>query len=115
MNTKITFHGMPSSAPLEQHAREKVKKCIDLIEGQAEHLPFFIEFWLKANKQHPHHAAELHVKTGRLDLNTHEEGTDLYMVIDNTVDKMVALIKKEKERLLDKTHKPDTEKQRFNR
>jgi len=115
MNTKITFHNMPSSDPLETHAREKIKKCSELLKDQADRTPFFIEIWLKANKQHPHHAAEIHLKTGSMNLHAHNEGPDMYVVIDTAIDKMVSLIKKEKALLLDRSHKPDTEKKRFSR
>lgn len=113
MNIKISFHNMPHSDPLEAHAREKLKKIGDVLHGQVDATPFNIELWLKANKQHPHHAAELHVKTPIFNCNAHHEGPDLYIVLDTTIDKMVAQLKKEKERRLDDIHKPDTAKKKF--
>ena len=104
---------MPHSESLELHAREKLKKINEFLQEKAT--PFSIELWLKANKQHPHHSAELHVRTPIFNLNAHHEGPDMYLVIDATIDKMIALIKKEKDRHLDKKHKPDTEKKNFSR
>lgn len=115
MNIKISFHNMPHSEPLELHARGKLTKIEELLKNQAYATPFNVELWLKANKQHPHHASELNIKTPIYNLHAHSEGPDMYMVIDTTVDKMVALLKKEKERMLDKAHKPDTEKKTFSR
>ena len=106
---------MPHSAPLEDHAREKLNKLKTILKAQADASPFYVELWLKANKQHPHHAAELHVRTPIFNLHTHDEGPDMYIVLDNAIDKMVVLAKKEKERNLDRTHKPDTEKKKFSR
>lgn len=106
---------MPHSEPLELHAREKLKKINEILQAQAKATPFSIEMWLKANKQHPHHAAELHVRTPIFNLNAHDEGPDMYIVVDTVIDKMITIIKKEKERLIDKHHKPDTDKKNFSR
>jgi ribosomal subunit interface protein len=106
---------MPHSDPLEQHAREKIAKIEDILKTQANASPFNVELWLKSNKLHPHHAAELHIKTPIFNLHTHEEGADMYIVVDTTIDKMITLIKKEKERLMDKIQKPETDKKNFSR
>jgi ribosomal subunit interface protein len=115
MNIKISFHNMPHSDPMEAHAREKLAKISEMLQAQADATPFNIELWLKANKLHPHHAVELHVKTPIFDCNAHNEGTDMYVVIDSTIDKMVKQLIKEKERHLDSRHKPETEKKNFSR
>lgn len=106
---------MPHSAPLEQHALTKLTKIEEILKAQAEATPFTVEMWLKANKQHPHHAAELHVRTPIFNLHAHDEGPDMYIVADNTIDKMVTLLKKEKERMLEKFQKPETDKKNFSR
>ncbi len=113
MSIKITFHNMSHSDPMEAHANEKLEKLTELVGNSDGSHPFRIELWLKANKQHPHHAAELHLRSAHYDLNAHDEGTDMYAVIDTTIDKMVGLLKKEKRRFMDKMHKPDTEKKNF--
>ena len=115
MNLKITFHNMPHSDPLEEHAHEKFTKLAELLSNMDGREPVHAELWLKANKQHDHHAVELHIRSSSLDLNAHDEGTDMYVAVDNTMDKMLKQIKKEKERLRDKMHKPDTEKRKFER
>lgn len=115
MNKKITFHNMQHSQPLEDHTNEKLEKIINLLEEETQKPPFSIEIWLKANSLHPHHAAELHVKTKNLNLNAHDEGTDMYVVIDNTIDKMVKLIKKDKEKTRDQRRNTGSDKQNFNR
>ncbi len=115
MNLKITFHNMPHSDPLESHAHEKFTKLAELLTNIEDRHPVNAELWLKANKQHDHHAVELHVKAAGFDLNAHDEGPDMYIALDNTMDKMLKQIKKEKERLRDKMHKPNTEKRNFER
>ena len=106
---------MPHSEPLEEHANQKLAKIIELLSHEeAEHVtPLHAELWLKANKLHPHHRAELHLKTPRFDLNAHDEGADMYIVVDNTIDTMVKLLKKEKEKRNDKSKKLETEKNQF--
>lgn len=113
MQVKISFHNMSHSAPIEQHVREKLEKLHELLKSCDNQPPFFVEFWLKANKLHPHHAAELHLRTSIFDLHAHEEGTDLYGAIDSTIDTMVKLVKKQKDKFHDKHHKTETEKKNF--
>lgn len=113
-NVKIAFHNMDHSGPMEDHTRQKLEKISDLLKKEENLNPLFAEFWLKSNKQHPHHEAEFHLKTPRFDLHAHDTGTDMYLVIDNTIDKMVALLKKEKEMQRDRFRKANTEKKKFN-
>ena len=113
MNIKISFQNMEHSNPLEEHAREKLGKLTHVLENAENMHPFNIEFHLRANKLHPHHEAHLHVKTSQFDLNAQEEGTDMYIVVDNTVDTMVALLKKEKEKKNDRSRKFENEKNKF--
>ncbi len=113
IKTKITFHNMPHSPVIEEHALQKLNKFLDILKAEGNQTPLFSELWLKANKQHPHHAVELHLKTPHLDLHAHDEGPDMYLVIDSAIDKMTTLVKKQKERRRDKVRKPDTEKGQF--
>jgi ribosomal subunit interface protein len=113
MNIKISFQNMEHSAPMEAHAREKLSKISEFIQGPEWQTPKHLELWLKANKQHPHHAVEMHLKTPQFSLNAHYEGTELYFVLDKTIDTMVALLKKEKEKFKDKNKKSETDKKNF--
>ena len=115
MNIKISFHNMPHSEPLEAHTKEKIDKIFEVLKRATETTPFNVEVWLKAHKTHPHHVAEMHLKTKNFDLMAHDEGPDMYVAVDNTVDKMVRLIKKEKERMSDRHHKIENEKKSFTR
>lgn len=113
MQIKISFHNMDHSDPIEKHARQKLEKLHELLKQDDQKPPFFVEFWLKAQKLHPHHATELHLKTSALDLHAHDEGPDMYVAIDNTIDKMVKLVDKQKKKTRDKMRKPSTEKTSF--
>ncbi len=104
---------MPHSEPLEAHARTKLKKISELLPKNPNLSPLFIELWLKAQKLHPNHHVELHLKTPKFDLSAEDQGTDMYVVLDNTIDKMVALLNKHKDIALDKSHKPETAKREF--
>lgn len=114
-NIKVTFQNMDHSDPLDEHTRSKLQKVSDMLNKEENITPLFAEFWLKSNKLHPHHSAKFHLKTPRFDLHAHDEGPDLYIAIDNTIDKMVAQLKKEKEKFRDSHRKPDSEKNRFGR
>ncbi len=113
MKRKISFHNMEHSDPMEAHANSKLNKIEELLQGPEWETPKHLELWLKANKMHPHHETELHLKTPQFELNAHATGTDMYVVIDETVDKMVTLIKKEKTKLKDKHQKVKTAKNNF--
>lgn len=112
MKIKISFHNMPHSQALEEHCHAKLKKIQDHL-GSEDGQPLHLELWLKANKIHPHHAVEIHLKTPHFDLNAHNDGADMYIVADQTIDKMVALLIKEKDRRREKIRKPETEKSLF--
>ena len=114
MNIKFSFHNMPHSNALEEHARAKLEKVQALFKHNSADQPLYIEFFLNAQTAHvKHHSTELHVKTGRLNLTTHDTGADMYAVVDSTVDKMVRMIKKEKDKNGDKKHRVRTEKTAF--
>ena len=112
MQKKITFENMEHSSPLEAHANEKLEKILEFLD-EKDRTPMFIELWLKSFKTHPHHGVELHLKTPRFDLHAHDEGTDIYVVLDMTIDKMVELLKQAKAKAKDKEKKAGTEKKEF--
>jgi ribosomal subunit interface protein len=104
---------MDHSVPMEKHAIDKLKKIEEILAGSEWETPKFLELWLEAHKTHPHHKAELHLKTPQFDLHTHTEETDIYFAIDETIDKMVKLLKKEKQKVKDKNQKISTDKKAF--
>lgn len=111
MEKKITFRNMDSSQPMREHAEEYLEKVASLLPENEQ--PCVAELCLTSNPQHPHHKAELDLRTKNFNLHTHEEDTKMYLAIDKTIDKMVALLKREKNKLDDKHHKQVTEKSRF--
>ena len=113
MQIKISFHNMPHSDPIETHTIEKLEKLHELLKSHDQKPPFYVELWLKVNKPHPHHRVELHLKTSTFDLHSHDEGPDLYVAIDNTIDKMITLVRKEKSKQRDKYTKVETKKRVF--
>ena len=104
---------MDHSTPLERYVNQRLDKITELLKKEKDSTPFFQEVWLKANKQHPHHGAEVHVRTPQFDLNAHEEDTEMYVAIDKAVERMISLIKKEKEKTREKNQKIETEKSEF--
>lgn len=113
MERKITFQSMEHSDPIEKHANEKLNKIEEMLKSDVWQTPMLIELWLKANKQHVHHKAELHLKTPQFNLNTHCEDPDMYFAIDNAIDKMAKLLRKEKDLLKEKEQKPENDKKTF--
>lgn len=113
MEIKITFQSMDHSDPIEKHSREKLSKISEMLPDADWKTPMFIELWLKANKQHVHHRAELHLKTPQFDLHSHCENPEMYFAIDSAIDKMVILLRKEKKLQQEKRQKPETDKKNF--
>ncbi|MBU1008126.1 ribosome-associated translation inhibitor RaiA [Candidatus Dependentiae bacterium] len=113
MDIKLSFHNMPHSDPIEQHTRQKLDRLHELLKKNDAQPPFHVTMRLTAKKPHPHHKVELHLKTSILDLNAHDESPDMYVTIDNTIDKMVKLVTKHKNINKDKQRKADTEKKNF--
>ena len=113
MKKKITFHGMEHSMPLEEHANQKLDKVAEIAKPEGNPEPFHAELWLNAHKLHPHHSVELHLKTPCFDLVAHDEGPDMYVTVDNVIDKMVTLVKKEKTKQRDKQQKAKNDKKDF--
>ncbi|MFC1894542.1 ribosome hibernation-promoting factor, HPF/YfiA family [Candidatus Dependentiae bacterium] len=114
MQRKITFHGMDHSSPMEKHINEKLNKIEEFIKAPEWETPKYIEFFLNSHPQHPHHSVEIKLKTPQFDLVSHDEGTKMYVVIDNAIDKIITLLKKEKAKLRDKKQKIETKKTEFN-
>lgn len=113
MKKKIEFHNMESSPNLEAHANQKLERLESILKQDEEPTPLSIELWLKSQKMHPHNACELHLKTPRFDLHAHDEGTDLYIVLDNTIDKMMRLYRDAKSKAKTKEKHAKTEKRNF--
>jgi ribosomal subunit interface protein len=113
MRKKVTFQNMDHSSVLEEHANQKLIKVEELLSGEESLTPHFIEVWLKANSSHPHHSVEIHLKTPIFDLHAHDEGTDIYVALDNSIDKMVKQLHDSKAKIKDKEHKVENEKRKF--
>ena len=104
---------MPHSDGLEHHAKEKLQKIASLFKKTEDTHPLSAELFLNAHTVHAHHEVELRIKSSHFNLTSHDSGEDMYVTIDNVVDKMVSQVKKEKEKLDDKHHKVITEKNSF--
>ncbi|MBL4587769.1 ribosome-associated translation inhibitor RaiA [Candidatus Babeliales bacterium] len=114
MKRKISFIGMPHSDALEAHSNQKLDRLTSMIKHDEENEDAYsLEFHLKSQEKHSHHRADLHVKIPQMSLHTHDEHPEMYIAVDNTIDKMVSLYRKEKDKLKDKQRKVETDKSKF--
>lgn len=114
MKRTISFIGMPHSDPLEEHSNQKLDKLTALIKHDDEHEgAYFLELHLKAQEMHAHHRVDLHVKTPHVNLHTHDEGPEMYLAVDNAIDRMITLYKKEKGKIQDRHRNIETDKRKF--
>lgn len=104
---------MDHSDALEDHAQ---KKLIKLEEFCGDHaMPLYAEMWLKAESSHPHHKTDLSVKINKHEFHTSSESRDLYVALDEAVDKMVTVLKKSKDIEMSKNRCAQSEKRAFTR
>ncbi len=108
MNIRIAFRHMESTPALEAHAHKELAKLDKLIN--TEHTPIFVDLILEEHKLRGNHRVELRVNLPHGHLMAHSEGKDMYLVISQVIDKMVAELRKEKERRLSKRDRPDENK-----
>lgn len=111
MEIKVNFQGMESSKAEENHAIEKMQKVVKLIKEQWS--PCRSEVHLKSHPNHAHQEVVIHVKGKNLDLSTSCQDPDMYKAVEMCVDKMVLLVKKEKDKTADKHKKVQTDKSNF--
>ena len=98
--TQITFRHMAHSPAFDAYARQELLKLDKFLES--ERPPITIELVIEALPVHAHSRVEIIVKTARLYLVSHDEGPDLYAVIDSAVTTMGRELNKAKEKFLDK-------------
>lgn len=108
MNIRIVYRHMESTPALEAHARKELAKIEKIINN--EHTPIFIDLVLEDHKLRGNHRVELRLNLPHGHLMAHNEGKDMYLVISQTIDKMVAELRKEKERKISKRDRPDENK-----
>lgn len=111
MDIKIVFQGCPSSAAIEAHVHDKAAKIADLLKKEAG--PQTLEVHLKAHTNHAHQEVVMHLKAKEFDLTAHQEMPDMYQAIDKTMEKMIAQVKTEKDRLKDKHRAGNGDKNSF--
>ena len=102
MHKRITFRHMNHSDPMEDHVNKQLGKIERFLEH--EPTPISIDIILEASKVREHPRAELRLKTPHHDLITHYEhnGVDLYAAIDHVIDQMYELLRKAKDKEIEK-------------
>lgn len=103
MQKRIVFRGMDSSPVLEEFAHKHLEKVEKFLEH--ERTPIMIDLVMEASHVHAHHKVELRVKTPNYDLVAHHEGPELYQEVDRVVDKMIAELRRAKEKRVDEVKK----------
>ena len=105
MNKQFTFKGMEHSNAIETYAREQIKRIDAFLEHEQERDPIYMRMSFDAEPTHHHHQIEFNIKSPRYDLHVHEEGPEMYKLINDVVDMMYARLRKEKEKHADNNKK----------
>jgi len=113
MDIKITFQGMAHSDAMESFIREKIDKIPDLFKKDVRLSPFRIEVFLEMYDSHKHNRVTLRLKTPRFVLSSNSKHRDIYFAIEETVDQIIELLKKEKDKKHSQMKHTDNEKTKF--
>lgn len=105
MSFKISFQGMPHSIALENYAREKMAKIAKLLGENIS--PLLFDFHLKSHTERAHQEALLNLQVKQIHLSVTSEDKDMYLAIDETVSKIINLLKKEKAKISSKKRNLD--------
>jgi len=110
MNVKVSFQGMESSLALESYAKKKCEKIEEFLKNISS--PHDYQIHLISHSNHAHQEVSINLRAKELHLSTKAEGVDSYLVIDEAMDKLASLVKKEKEKVRDSHRKGLTEKRK---
>jgi ribosomal subunit interface protein len=106
---KVTFQGIEHSESVENYANKKNEKIEELLKQQ--NTPHIYEYHIHKFTHKSYYEVSLHVRVQAFSLDTKLEGDDVYVALDEVVDKMIVLVKKEKEKQRD-SHRKDNDNKR---
>ena len=95
----ITFRHMDHSPVIEEHARTQLEKLDKFLDNEPS--PVVVELVLEAQPVHAHHKIDLLVKSPHYHCFSHDEGPDMYQVLDSVIQKMCTEIRRAKEKRID--------------
>lgn len=101
MNKKVTFRNLEATTLLEEHVNKQLQRVERLLNK--ERLPISIEVILEAHRTHAHHRVEVRLNTPEYNIIAHDEGNDMYKVVNSAIDKLHAEVLRAKEKWVDKT------------
>lgn len=108
---RISFHNMPHSEALEDHANSKIDKIEKLLAGTG--LPQEIEVRIKYNPHRAHHEVEVHLMSKEIRTEAHTVNSEIYIAVDEAMDKIIDAVRKSKDRHTTELHKKENEKSLF--
>lgn len=106
MNKRIFFHEMERSIGLENYANEHLEGIINFLKNERE--PIYLDLTLDAGRPHAHNRVELRIKSPNYELICHEEGPEIYKVLDSVIDRMLYQLRQKKELLIDEARTKNT-------
>jgi ribosomal subunit interface protein len=110
MNKRIVFKGMEHSQAIELFLREKLGKVDKFLEG--EQSPIFFDIVMSSGSTSGHERnifdASIRINGPHFSLAAHDEGYEMYAVIERAVDKIVKEINDMKKKRLKKSRKKDS-------
>jgi len=99
MNIQITFQNCDTSEIMEKHIHEQLAKIVRFLEKEST--PIYIDVIIQPARTHAHHQVQVLLKSPNYDLVTHDEGPEIYQVLDTVIDTMYARLRKEKDKRIE--------------
>jgi ribosomal subunit interface protein len=100
MKVQITFRAMEHSQAVEHYVQEGLQKLYKFLQKEPD--PINIEVILEAHRQHHHHKVEIRIHSKHNHAIVEHEGPDLYQAIDYVIKHLIAEVKKQKDKFVDK-------------
>lgn len=104
MNIQITFRGEHEESPV---IREHIYKGLERVEKLVakEPSPIFVEVVIEPHFTHHHHKIEIRFKSPHYEIFMHDEGPELYVMLDALLRGLYDRICQQKERVVDHRQK----------
>jgi len=111
LERKIAFLHMAHSDALEAHANQRIDKIEKLLEGSG--LPQSVEVHLKCQPHGKFHEVDVHLISKDIKTNASASNAEMYLALDEAIERVIETIKRQRGKQLDSEHKPHTAKTDF--
>ncbi len=100
MQKKITFSGKGHTPVLDEHINKQLEKIEQLLKKEAT--PIFLDVVVDFHDVHKHQHVTARVKTPHYECFAEHEGPDIFMEINEVIERLFDQLRTEKKKLVDR-------------